>query len=244
MTDEGADGSNVVDESADEGDVDTDGTEAAEESGEETAEESETADPEESEEVSPERRIEELEAELEERHERIESLEATLDDHEERIDDLTGRLQRKQADFENYKKRADRRREQEKARATEELVARLLDVRDNLTRALEQDGADVEALREGVKLTLSEFDRVLDAENVHMIEPDSGDEVDPERHEVLMTVEGESPEGTVADVHRPGYEMAGRVLREAQVTVSDGSGADEETDAERADDIDERDDER
>ena len=136
-------------------------------------------------------------------------------------EDLESRLKRKQAEFQNYKKRQKRLREQEQARATESLVEDLLEVRDNLSRALEQD-ADAD-IREGVEATFRSLDEVLTDEGVEPIEPDSGTETDPKRHEVLLRVESEAPEGTVAELHRPGYEMAGKVLRTAQVTVSDGT---------------------
>ncbi|TKR25570.1 nucleotide exchange factor GrpE [Natronomonas salsuginis] len=139
-------------------------------------------------------------------------------------DDLEARLKRKQAEFQNYKKRQEKRREREKARATEALVEDLLEVRDNLSRALEQDeSADI---RDGVEATFRGLDEVLDGEGVEPIEPEPGTETDPNRHEVLLRVESREPEGTVADLHRPGYEMAGKVLRTAQVTVSDGSAGD------------------
>ena len=143
-------------------------------------------------------------------------------EYEERVEDLEGKLKRKQAEFQNFKKRMERKHEEEKERATEELVERLLDVRNNLVRALEQDeDADI---RGGVRSTLDQFDRVLDAENVTSIEPGPGAEVDPQRHEVLMRVESDQPAGTVDELHRPGYEMAGKVLQAAQVTVADDAG--------------------
>ena len=141
-------------------------------------------------------------------------------------DDLEDRLKRKQAEFQNYKKRQQKKREKERARATEALVEDLLEVRDNLKRALEQDeSADI---REGIEATFRQFEEVLDGEGVEAIEPDPGTSTDPTRHEVLLSVESDQPEGTVADVHRPGYEMADKVLRAAQVTVSDGSGSDDD----------------
>jgi molecular chaperone GrpE len=152
---------------------------------------------------------------------RVRQLEDGLADREQEVEDLTERLKRKQADFENYKKRRKREEEKIRDRATEDLVERLLDVRDNLRRAVEEDHDDVEGLREGVKMTLGEFDRVLDAENVAAIEPSPGDEVDPQRHEVMMRVESDQPDGAVADVYEPGYEMADKVLRPAKVAVSD-----------------------
>ena len=178
------------------------------------------------------RRVDELEAELEER-------EAALESRGERIEELESKVTRARADFQNYKKRAKQREEELRERATEDLVERLLDVRDNLVRALEQDD-DVE-VRDGVEATLSTFDRVLDGENVSAIDPAEGGDVDPERHEVVHRTESERPEGAIVDVYRPGYEMAGKVLRPAQVTVSEGSteGAGEsapgESDAETED---------
>jgi molecular chaperone GrpE len=152
---------------------------------------------------------------------RIEELEADLAAAEERADDAESRLKRTQADFQNYKKRAEKRREEIKERATEDFVTRLVPVRDDLVRALDQEaGVDI---RDGVESTLSSFDRVLEEENVVPIQPAAGDEVDPTRHQVMMRVESDLPEGTVVDVYRPGYEMAGAVIQEAQVTVSEGN---------------------
>jgi molecular chaperone GrpE len=160
--------------------------------------------------------------------EEVGRLEDELDAERERADDLESRLKRKQADFQNYKKRQKERKEEEIARATEDLVERLLDVRDNLVRALEQDeGADI---RSGVESTLEQFDQELEKENVEPIEPETGDELDPTYHEVLVTIAGDTPEGTIADVNRSGYEMAGKILRPAQVAVSDGSNDGGETD--------------
>jgi molecular chaperone GrpE len=161
---------------------------------------------------------------------RIAALEGETADLEAAVEDLESRLARKQADFQNYKQRQQERLEDEKARATEDLVERLLDVRDNLARALEQDeDADI---RGGVESTLGQLDREFEREDVEAIEPAPGEPTDPGRHEVLMRVESDEPEGTVADVHRPGYAMAGKVLRPAQVTVSEGSNDGAETDAE------------
>lgn len=152
--------------------------------------------------------------------EQVEELEAKLAEREEEIEDLQRRLKRKQADFENYKKRAKKRQKQIRERATEDFVERVVTVRDNLLRALDQDeGADI---RDGIEATLAEFDRILADENVEPIEPDLGTEVDPVRHEVLMRVESDQPVDTIADVYQPGYEMAEKVVRPAQVTVSDG----------------------
>ena len=151
--------------------------------------------------------------------ERVAELEANLAETAAERDDLEDRFKRKAAEFQNYKKRQEKRREEVRERATEDLVKQLLEVRDNLDRALDQEeGADI---REGVEATFRQLDEILTAESVGPIEPSPGAEVDPTRHEVLLNVESDQPAGTVAEVHRPGYEMAGKVLRPAQVTVAE-----------------------
>jgi len=165
----------------------------------------------------------ELGAAVEDLEARVDELEAELSETEARAADLESRLKRKQADFQNYKKRAKKRQEELKERATEDFLTRLVPVRDDLVRALDQD-EDVD-IRDGVESTLEEFDHVLDEEGVTPIQPNPGTEVDPVRHQVMMRVESDQPEGTVVDVYRPGYEMAGTVIQEAQVTVSGEGGA-------------------
>ena len=162
---------------------------------------------------------EELAREIAVLRERAAAAERELEAHADEIDDLESKLKRKQADFQNYKQRTQRQQEDLQERATEDLVERLLDVRDNLARALSQD--DDADIRPGVESTLAEFDRVLGEENLATIEPEPGSEVDPQRHEVMMRVESDHPEDTVAEVFRPGYEMGEKVLRPAQITVSE-----------------------
>jgi molecular chaperone GrpE len=162
---------------------------------------------------------EEVAEEIATLREAVGDLELELEEARAEREDFEDRLKRKQAEFQNYKKRQEKRREQERQRATEDLVTELLEVRDNLKRALEQDeDADI---REGVEATFRQLDDVLASENVDPIEPEPGTDVDPQRHEVLLRVESDQPAGTVDDVQRPGYEMAGKVLRPAQVTVAE-----------------------
>ena len=149
---------------------------------------------------------------------RIEALENEVAEKNNEIDELTEKLSRARADFKNYKKRTKQQQEEMKARATEELVERLTDVRDNLVRALDQD--DDADIRPGVESTLESFDRALEDENVAFISPAAGDEVDPERHEVMQRVDSDQPAGTIVDIYQEGYEMADKVLQPARVTVS------------------------
>ena len=163
---------------------------------------------------------EELADEVAELESRVARLETELAEKDEEADELQDRLKRTQADFQNYKKRAKKRQDQIRETATEDFVERVVTVRDNLVRALDQDeDADI---RPGIESTLEEFDRILATEDVSTIDPEPGTDVDPTRHEVMMRVASDQPEGTVADVYQPGYEMAEKVIREAQITVSTG----------------------
>ena len=161
----------------------------------------------------------ELADEIRRLRERAANAERRIEERDEQIDELESTVKRTQADFQNYKQRTERQQEELRERATEDLVERLLDVRDNLSRALSQD-ADAD-IRPGVESTLEEFDRILDEENVTAIEPDAGDAVDPQRHEVMLRVDSDQPEDTIAELYRPGYEMGEKVLRPAQITVSE-----------------------
>ena len=139
---------------------------------------------------------------------------------EAEVEQLTSKLARVRADFKNYKQRAKRKREEIRERASEALVERIAPVRNDLLRALDQD--DDSDIRPGVASTLEKFDEVLAEEGVEPIEPEPGEAVDPARHQVMLRVESDEPEGTVHEVYEPGYEMGERVISEAQVTVSKG----------------------
>lgn len=153
----------------------------------------------------------------------LDDLGERLDEARSEVEELTSRLKRTHADFENYKKRIERRRNEAEREATRRLVDRLVDLRDNLQRAVSIDEQTAEDLIEGVKLSLNDLDRLLDAEDVELVTPELGDEVDPHRHEVMLRVASdEHPEGTIAEVFEPGYLHGDRVLREAQVAVSTG----------------------
>ncbi|WP_434522026.1 nucleotide exchange factor GrpE [Halorubrum sp. AS12] len=145
-----------------------------------------------------------------------------LRERDEEVEELTSKLARVKADFSNYKERAKRKQEEIRERASEGLVERLAPVRNDLLRALDQDEGS--ELRPGVESTLEKFDEVLADEGVKSIEPEPGEEVDPARHQVMVRVDSDRPEGTIHEVYEPGYEMGDRVLSEAKVTVSDGDG--------------------
>ena len=134
-------------------------------------------------------------------------------------DELVDTLQRVQAEFENYRKRAARDQESLVARAHERLVKELLPVLDDLERALEAAEAHEEAkLEEGVALVARSLAAVLRKEGLQEV-PSEG-KFDPHVHEALLSQPSEAEAGSVIEVLQKGYRLGDRVLRPARVVVA------------------------
>jgi molecular chaperone GrpE len=134
-------------------------------------------------------------------------------------DELRDQLLRKRAEFENYRKRVERERQQAGTDATADLLKTIIPTIDNLERALESTGAE-ETLRKGVDLTLRELFSHLERQGVRVEDP-TGERFDPARHQALShdVVPG-TPEGTVVETFRKGYSLSDRLLRPAMVKVA------------------------
>jgi molecular chaperone GrpE len=129
-------------------------------------------------------------------------------------------LQRLQAEFDNYRKRVLREQTTAVEMASEPVMRRLLEVLDDFDLALMHANEDVDHERfvKGVELVYAKLLDALKAEGLERI-PAEGAVFDPELHEALMqTGEGEG-ELHVAEVYRPGYQLRGRVIRPAGVSV-------------------------
>jgi len=136
-------------------------------------------------------------------------------------DELLDTLQRVQAEFDNYRKRAARDQQSLVARAHERLVKDLLPVLDDLERALEAAEAHEEAkLEEGVALVTRSFAEVLRKEGLEEVATDG--KFDPHVHEALLSQPSEAPEGSVIEVLQKGYRLGDRVIRPARVVISSG----------------------
>ena len=147
-------------------------------------------------------------------------------------DDLRDQVLRKRAEFENYRKRVERDREQAGTDAAAAVLKALVPTIDNLDRALEAAGGE-ETLRKGVELTRRELLTLLEREGVTVEDP-TGRPFDPQRHQALSheVVPGQ-PEGTVVEVFRKGYSFRDRLLRPALVKVAKAAdeGGEDGTDA-------------
>ena len=122
------------------------------------------------------------------------------------------------ADFQNYKRRVAKEREDTRAYANEKIVTELLTVLDNFDRAMEHD-AD-EGFKEGMQMILDQFNDVLKHAGVEEIEA-QGAEFDPNVHNaVLMEDTDEVESGHVSCVLQKGYKLNGKVIRPAMVKVA------------------------
>jgi molecular chaperone GrpE len=132
---------------------------------------------------------------------------------------LEDRLLRLAADFENYKKRTARERQEYVALANERLIGELLPILDDLERALTAAEEHEEAqLEEGVRLVHRAFAALLERHGVTRIETDG--KFDPHVHEALLSQPSEAEEGSVIDVVQKGYKLGDRVVRAARVVVA------------------------
>ena len=135
-------------------------------------------------------------------------------------DEYLDLLQRVQADFENYRKRAARDQERLVAHAHERLVRELLPVLDDLERALEAAERHEEAtLVEGVTLVQKALRQALAKEGLAEISTEGA--FDPHVHEALLTQpSAEFEPGSVLEVVQRGYRLGDKVVRPARVIVA------------------------
>jgi molecular chaperone GrpE len=139
-------------------------------------------------------------------------------------DSFLDSLQRLKAEFENFRRRSQRERDESESRARGRLLVEFLPILDNLGRALDAAEHHEESqVLDGVRLTHSQFVSLLQKEGVTEICP-LGEPFDPELHEAMLTQPSEQPEGIVTVVLERGYRMGDRVLRPARVAVSAGPG--------------------
>ncbi len=153
-------------------------------------------------------------------------LAARVEQLEEENEALTDRLARARADYANYKKRAVREKEEAARDARIEMIEILVDVLDDVERALEAGPSpDVE---KGLELLSRTVQDELEQVGVETIAPESGQRFDPSRHEAVIVEEtSEQDPETVIEVLGPGYELEDRQIRAALVKVASAPEADE-----------------
>jgi molecular chaperone GrpE len=135
---------------------------------------------------------------------------------------LRDRHLRLAAEFDNYRKRVERERADNIARAQAQVLERLLEPLDDLMRIADFDPATTPsgALHEGAEMVEKKFMRAMEALGVETIDAE-GRPFDPTIHEALTTVPTDNPDedNTVAQVYQRGYRLKGVLLRPARVVV-------------------------
>ena len=130
---------------------------------------------------------------------------------------------RSQADFENYKKRAAREKEDAVKYANSSLLQRLVSILDNfeLGLAAAKTEGKQSPIYSGMVLVQKQLDDLLEENGLQAIEAE-GKKFDPNLHEAIAHEPSETPEETVIRQARRGYRFKDRLLRPARVVVSSG----------------------
>lgn len=163
-----------------------------------------------------------LEEERKEKEKEIEELKKKLEEKEKELKGHHDRLLRLAADFENYKKRAAREKEDWAKFANEDLIRAILPFIDNLERAVNhaEKVADTGVLIEGVRLTIQQLLQALNKFGLSSFQS-VGKPFDPAVHEAMLVVETDKHESNqVVEEFQKGYLLNDRLLRPATVSVS------------------------
>ena len=153
---------------------------------------------------------------------------------EEQVSELKDQLLRSVAELDNYRKRAEREKEQLRKFGIANFAKDLLSAADNLRRAVESGPSDLEGadasvknLIVGVEMTEKELLNALEKNGVRKIDP-AGEKFDYNFHQAMFEVETDKEEpGVVMQVLQPGYAIEDRVLRAAMVGVSKSNTSDQ-----------------
>jgi len=126
---------------------------------------------------------------------------------------------RARAETENVRKQAQNDVLKAHKYAIERFSKDLLTVRDALELALATPHDTLDALKDGVELTLKNLNAAFEKAHVVEIDP-MGEKYDPHKHQAVTMIESDQPAGTVVQVFQKGYLLNDRVLRPAMVAVA------------------------
>ena len=140
---------------------------------------------------------------------------------EEKADDGNEKYVRLMAEFQNYKKRVAKEKNDIREYATEKLVMELLPVLDNFERALAASAEDDPAgYAKGMELIFTQMVTELQKSGLAEVEAE-GQDFDPTKHNAVMTEENEEMEsGKVSKVLQKGYALNDKVIRPSMVAVT------------------------
>jgi molecular chaperone GrpE len=152
----------------------------------------------------------------------VESPEAAVERLTAELGELSERHLRLAAEYDNFRKRTAKERSELWPQAQADLVARLVDALDDLTRVVQLDPAhrDTAGLREGVALVERKLRKQLESVGVQRVDR-AGVPFDPTVHEAVTTARADDParDHTVGAVLQAGYKLGDRLIRPARVQV-------------------------
>ena len=158
-------------------------------------------------------------AEAENAEEQAEDLSAKVAELQDKLAEKEERILRLQADFENFRRRTVKEKEELSAVVTQGLLTDMLPILDNFERAMSAEATDAEAFRKGVDMIFTQFGEALAKNGLEHIEV-AGQKFDPNFHQAVMRVENPDLEdGTIAQELQKGYTVKGRVIRPSMVQV-------------------------
>ena len=149
----------------------------------------------------------------------VEETPAEVDPWEEKYNAEHDAHLRLAADYDNYRKRTAKEKEQSYGNGKADAIEKLLPVYDNLERALNQPTED-EAYKKGVEMTMTQLVGILSGLGVE-IYGQRGDAFDPNLHNAVMhTEDAELTENTISQVFQKGFKMGDKIVRFAMVQVA------------------------
>ncbi len=150
------------------------------------------------------------------------------DDLHKKVGELSDQMLRLSAEFDNYKKRTLKEKEQLAHSSEARLMLRMIPVYEEIELAQHEVGKLPEGeLKKGVLLVLGKLKGSFEKEGLQEMKLD-GEKFDPFKHETAMREESDKPEGTILKVIQKGYAFRGEILRHAIVSISAGKKQDDE----------------
>lgn len=148
-------------------------------------------------------------------------LKESLDEARKQSADYYDQLLRLKAEFENFRKRAERDKTDARRWGKEEMLLQLISLMDVVSQAeaAAQKGSDLKSITAGLHMLYGEFKRLLKDEGIEEV-PAEGRKFDPSMHEAVETVEEEGDDGRILSVLQRGYRFQGNLMRPARVRVS------------------------
>lgn len=149
----------------------------------------------------------------------ISKLNTDLEEQTKKSDEYLDHLKRNMAEFDNYKKRMAKEKENMYISIVADFIAEILPIMDNFEKAINAESTD-ESFKDGIHMIYDQLKEMLDKTGLEEIEC-QGQDFDPNLHEAVMHVEDENyAEKQVVEVFRKGYRLGDKIIRHAMVKVA------------------------